>query len=345
MTGVAEAVAVAGETGAVIRVERAYFHPRLRREFDPGLHARSMDPRDGPPAYPAYDIAVLQLAQEGGELPPEVKLLGDADLAGIDGRAVALLGYSGEIEAGVPAPPLSGGRKLEFRAGILEASVSYGDKSPEFSVVAASDPPTMRRWLRSTANLGSGASGSPLYLEDGSVIGVASGRSGVRLAEAPHSFNESIRVDVLREILDFHGLGVDAADRDPGRRISADLRPDPRLPSLRRAVALERQAEMALDLGDYRAAGEHCNEALALAPDYGLALLRRSEVYLRYCENQWWSLTTEQRMQFLDLVARVTAFGPRIKSSIRSRNGKSTWPRWRFIDLTSRPTRRSAGRP
>jgi hypothetical protein len=50
-------------------VVRVWFHPGIVRKLDEGLFARSERPDDGEIAYRVPDVAVIQLSDDGPELP------------------------------------------------------------------------------------------------------------------------------------------------------------------------------------------------------------------------------------------------------------------------------------
>ena len=103
---------VLGETGSasavlegsslVRRVERVWYHPRLKRDFDFGLSATSFDARDGPISPDGPDLAIVQLAEGGEGLPDgcDAKLDEDSTLA--QGRAVGVIGYWGDESSAWP---------------------------------------------------------------------------------------------------------------------------------------------------------------------------------------------------------------------------------------------------
>ena len=75
------------------RVDKVWYHPGVRREFDYGLAARSFDPTDGPIAYPSPDLAVIRLAAESGDLPQGCGVRIQIDSFALDGCSVGVLGF------------------------------------------------------------------------------------------------------------------------------------------------------------------------------------------------------------------------------------------------------------
>src|SRR5687768_10678691 len=63
-------MAIVNGTATVFQVERAWYHPGIRRQVGgPRTVLKSSKPADGPVDPNCPDVAVLQLAAEGGELP------------------------------------------------------------------------------------------------------------------------------------------------------------------------------------------------------------------------------------------------------------------------------------
>jgi tetratricopeptide (TPR) repeat protein len=86
--------------------------------------------------------------------------------------------------------------------------------------------------------------------------------------------------------------------------LQANWGPDPRLDALRKAVQLVREADELRRSGKFRDAQKNCNDALALAPNYGAAMLQKSKVALYYLGTQWDRLTPEIRINCAEMAYR-----------------------------------------
>ena len=284
-------LAVPDGTVSSYRVTGVWYHPCVNRMFDVGLYAQSTDPTDGEVALPTYDLALLQLAEGGPVLPQECALLADEELLSLGHNPVGHLGFPSEKGADWP----TGSRKARatLATGVISRQVAYTSDGYRDD----SAGPGQQRWVRSTASLGRGASGGPLFLENGCVIALYSGASAT---PAGVPFEEFVRVDALRDVLRYHGL----QDRPSGTRTSDHQSIVARQPSgqelerLRRAVKLVREAERSRWGERYHEASDLCNEAIQLVPGYAWAYLRRAEVYIYFCEKYWRRLSQEERCQY-----------------------------------------------
>lgn len=183
-------VAVANGAWTTHRVERVWHHPEYRRVLDEGVSVRVGGRWIVVRAQLAPDVAVLQLAAVGPELPGEFRLGRPGELDGVLRRPVGLLGYSG------PDPMPGDPPRARFRSGkaslITEVDTIQGGTSPW-------------RLIDATYSSGSGDSGGPVFLADGLVVGIHTWtrtnptRPGV-------SSSTSVRVDALWRLLEHHRL-------------------------------------------------------------------------------------------------------------------------------------------
>ena len=276
-------------------VERVYYHPAVRREFDEGLVAPSMDPNDGEVANPGVDIAVLQLAQDLPELPAEVELASDQELRDLVSRPVATAGYPHSDNPNSEWPSPTFPLPPSFRAGRIAQQVAYIQEQSEDNYVDDSAGFGQRRWVRSTISLGAGCSGGPVFQENGHVLAVNVTGGSASIETGDEWISGHIRVDFLRELVDYHGLS-DRSGKPAGREaVRPDKAHERRLSNLREAVELVRTAKGELLDNQFRKAEARCNQALILVPDYANAYLQRSKVYLACCATQWDSLTESER--------------------------------------------------
>ena len=283
------------------RVQRVYYHPTVRRQFDEGLVARSMDPHDGKVALPGVDVAVLQLAEAGPELPAEFELGSDEELCELVSRPVASVGFpqSDNPDGKWPSPAF---RLLPaFRIGRVARLVAFIPEQIEDRIVDASAEIERRRWVLSSMPGGYGVSGAPVFLENGHVIALHSGgekNNNLDIQTTDLSVAEHVRVDWLRELLSYHRLGDQSGGPSSRGVERVNHEHERHLLNMREAVKLVRDAKAQLTAAQFREAGATCNRALALVPDYGNAYLQRSKVYLAFCATQWDVLPEAARRRF-----------------------------------------------
>jgi tetratricopeptide (TPR) repeat protein len=274
-------LAIPSGVAVTYRVERAWYHPNVARELDEGLIVRSDDPGDGKVHPSGPDVAVLRLAAEGPDLPAEFALAGDDELRDLAGRAVGRLGFPFDANPNWPGPSRPPAAKLA--AGTVTRLTDFA--------LNLDAPPERRQQVEYSARGLGGESGGPIFLPDGRVAAIAVGTYVAR-PRGSKSVHFGIRVDALRELLAYHKLG-DA----PAVPIPSDWGPDPHLNDYRKAVRLVRAARKETTRKEYKGAGERCNEAIRLAPRYGLAYLQRGQVYLDYLSARWKSLPDPERLR------------------------------------------------
>jgi Trypsin-like peptidase domain len=297
-------VASTGIASVRLRVERAYYHPRLRRQLDEGLCAYTMDPNDGRTANPTIDVAVLRVLDDGVELPDACVLATDDELRGLSNRPFGMLGYPESDGDDWHWPTKSKQVTASLLISTLDQPVAYrGERTEE----RAQDPSAVemdRRWVRSSEALGYGASGGPLFLPNGHVFAVLVGGGSEFVNNEWQEFHESNRTDAIREIMAHHRIGIQVAVEHARLLQSNAPIVDDRLPRLRQAVALSRRSDFLRVDGRYREAGTLCNEAIQLAPEYGRAFLRRANVYLSYCQSQWGQLRNDERQRYASMARK-----------------------------------------
>jgi hypothetical protein len=278
-----EMEAVVEGSDTAYRVQRVWYHPRLVRELDDGLSARSDNPSDGGVTYPCADVAILQVSNRGRELPDEYILADDPELRVLDAQPVAARGYSEGSRHAWPPGGLPS--RTSFVAGILGLRLicedDRGGPAPDYVYLAV--------------DFDGAASGSPIFLKNGHVVALVASE---RRCSATVQQVQGLRVDSLDELVAYHGLrGLLSRDGTPASP-RADWGPDPQLEQLRQAVRLVREAERLRVAGKYGEAGRRCNDALAIAPRYGGALIQRSKVYLYFLGNHWHELTHDERSRY-----------------------------------------------
>jgi tetratricopeptide (TPR) repeat protein len=270
---------------ATYSVDRAWYHPRVERKVPGSLPAPSEYPGDGPIASCRFDVAVIRLAPDGPELTAEWKIAGDDELADLVGRRVGCVYYAAK-------------QSEEFHYdGSQMVPLHFTPSTVVARTVAVDDPAiALDSQISIDALLGSGSSGSPIFLPNGRVIGVISAERSTRTTQ----MYLAAKVTALRELIAYHRLASLMPALDSPVSPESIVEQRLRIENLRRAVQLSRDAETLRRAGQYGEAADKCNEARRIVPDYGGVLLARSKVYLYYLATQWHSLTDENRRQFAE---------------------------------------------
>ena len=272
-------------TTSTYRVRRSWYHPGAKRLFDPGLIVDSLDPRDGPLADHSYDVALLQLDDEGPELPAEVRLAAGPFLDGPQVRQVGRFGFPGFLnprDRPVDPPPV--GR------------LALGWTRPPAAPAAEFDDP--QALGASLLDMGGapGESGSPIFRQDGAVVGVHN-------AAYKHDGGEgrAVRVECLRELIAYHGLEalVGGLPGPPPAQFPPPARLD--RPTLRRAIVLCYRAQALFEAGRFAASAGLFGESIELAPTYSLAYAGRGRARHRGIRERSWTATDEEKLRSLEL--------------------------------------------
>ena len=269
-----QAVAITNESTNVYKVERAWYHPGVRRFVErSSLSVRSTDPKVGP-VYPnCPDLAVVQLSNDGPDLPYEFKMATEDEIASLLGRPTAIIGYPGHDTAW----PKSGNKPVAtLHDGVVSRITDFhnGTKS-------------QRQKLQYTMATWGGFSGSPLFLPNGHVVGVhnmartvKSKQSGV-IRSIPHG----VRIDCLWELLVHHRLHekVPIKIDETKLKIKRWLEPDLRDKLAAHVKQLVYEADRLIILEEKYAEGvKKCSEAIKLVPDYAPAYFARAVGYRNY---------------------------------------------------------------
>src|SRR5690606_1985992 len=123
---------------------------------------RSSDPDEGGIDTFSPDLAVLQLSAEGPDLPEEFTPVGTDDLANLFAQPVAIMGYPGSDNEGLPE---NGTRAAAtFHSGVISRITDF-----QLGTGAA---PEDQLFVQYTMSTWGGFSGSPIFLPDGRVAAV-----------------------------------------------------------------------------------------------------------------------------------------------------------------------------
>ena len=267
--------AIVNGTATVYRVEHVWYHPGLRRIVG-GTVIKSTDPSEGEVFPDSPDLAILQLASDGPELPTELKMAGPEHFPSLLARPVAMFGYPGYDTSW---PQIGENAEATYHDGVISRFTNFQN--------SISAPLAERQFVQHTMGTWVGFSGSPIFLPSGEVICINNSAhiekddgSGVR-QYIPYG----IRIDCLWELIAHHGLDdkiplpVDKSQLS----IQRWLEEDPAALALRQAMALVSEASDLIYKQEKFSEGvAKCKEAAKLAPNYAEIYNVRCDGYLNY---------------------------------------------------------------
>jgi len=284
--------AISNKTSYRYKVDKTWYHPRIKRQLDICLYVNSTDINDGEVAPATFDVAILHLAPGGPELPAECELATDEELRRLDHELVASLGFP--LESDVKSLAASDKPMATRAIGGITESVKYTDNC----IIDSTAPREYRYWIRSTAYLGVGGSGGPLYLKNGHVIGMLYYEI---FKSAEHGrLIESIRKDAICDLMAFYSLGeyhLQSPNSQSIRSTTGQQMNNQQLRRVRQAVRLVHEADGYCQGRNYSLAFECCTRAIELIPDYAWAYLRRAYICLNHCGFTWKSLSLERKRE------------------------------------------------
>jgi tetratricopeptide (TPR) repeat protein len=264
-------LAVVNGTSQVHTVQRAWYHPGVRR-IVAGVPVRTDDPAKGTVSATSPDVAVLQLAEDGPDLPFEFAMATPEELADPLAQPVAMIGFPGVDTASWPA--LGDQALATYHDGVISrlSDFALGGHEP-------------LQFLQHTMSAWTGFSGSPIFLANGHVIGLHNSariaQDGDHVQRIPHG----IRVDCLWELLAFHKLTdlVPIPVEASSLHVERWLEPDPQLEKIAEAEALLDKAEwLTFTQEEYKEAVDRCIEAWRLMPGYARVYSIRASAYNGY---------------------------------------------------------------
>jgi hypothetical protein len=282
-------IAIPDGSKAVYRVSRIYYHPDLMRRLDEGLYVRSDRVSDGMVSMRGPDVALLELAPGGPELPEACVLASDDELRALGHSPVVDIGFPG---ANADAWP-PGIRRISarFQFGRIRSTSAFPPHDRDDVPFEAS-----RRVRYDGPDIGHGASGGPACITNGHVIAVHTHRLTSLAAD---SSSAGTRADCVRDMLARIAALGERPTAVPGRSVSplptapdspsaehpsppavVPLGPvDPRLSALREAVAQIKKAEEFQRNRQYPQAVQLCNIVIRQCPNYGQAYEARALAY------------------------------------------------------------------
>jgi hypothetical protein len=268
-------LAIRNGTAVVYEVDKAWYHPGVRRCKNRLFSVRSQNPADGDIDANSPDVAVLHLA-DGPELPEELPLATVEEEEECLGAPIGMLGYPGHDTEGWPR--LGEKAQATLREGIVCRLTDFVG-----GVSGASGE--MQKLQHSLASW-YGFSGSPLFLPNGHVIGLHNSAHGVTLEKEDRHVELAygVRVDCLWELLAYHHLdGQVAIALDKSKLLLARYdRPDPALEKYNQAAKLVGEADNLLFAKEYADGVDKCQAAIELCPGYSKAYLTRALIYTNY---------------------------------------------------------------
>ncbi len=268
-------LAIRNGTAVLYDVNKAWYHPGVRRYKNAAFSVRSQDPADGDVDPNSPDVAVLHLA-DGPDLPAEMPLATIDEEEECLGAPIGMLGYPGHDTDSWPK--LGERAQATLREGIVCRLTDFVG-----GVSGASGE--MQKLQHSLASW-HGFSGSPLFLPNGHVIGLHNSGRGVTVeGEDRHiELAYGVRIDCLWELLAYHHLDDQVAiGIDKSKLLLARYdRPDPALEKYQQAANLVSEVDHLLLEKKYADAVNKCQDAINICPGYSKAYLTRAVTYTIY---------------------------------------------------------------
>lgn len=285
-------LAVPSGTDQIYRVAKAWYHPGVRRYLKgaSSLSVRAPDPKEGDIDPQSPDLALLQLAPGGPDLPAEFTPATEQELKSLFAQPAAIIGFPGHDSSGLPR--LGENAASTFHDGVIS-------RVTDFNLRASSNPGELQ-FLQYTMSTWNGFSGSPVILPSGRVAAVHNmaryaSKEWENDAREVRSIPHGVRVDCVLEMLVHHKLEdqvpfpVDKSKLNVQRWIEPDARTEKARADYAKAEALVAEASNLLSQQKFLEIEEKCNEALKIVPDFGYAYLYRA-----YATSNFAATTTKQ---------------------------------------------------
>jgi S1-C subfamily serine protease len=274
--GAGEMLAYQNGTSNVFKVVKAYYHPGVMR-IASGVILRTANPSTGNVFPRSPDVAVLQLADDGHELPDELPLATREELYDTFAQPVGMLGYPGHDTGNLPGAGQTAG--ATFREGVISRVADFSNDTGSTLARQQFLQHSMANWY--------GFSGSPIFLPNGRVA--ALNNSGATYSSNGLSTNIAwgIRADCLWELLKANKL-LDKVELPPEAAlvdIDRFSQPDPQMERLQKVNQLLADARDDSRFSREQAAITKCNEAAQQLPDYAAIYGLRGSLYLDYASH------------------------------------------------------------
>lgn len=282
------------------RVVQCWYHPGVLRVKPLGggqvAFVHSMDPAAGDTFSQCPDLAVLQLSDEGPELPYEWQMATPEELQRLFARPAAILGFPGDD---TPSFPADGETAVAtFHSGTISRLTDFQG--------SINVPYEDRQWVQYTMATFPGFSGSPVFLPNGHVVAVhnsapeAKNPNTGQVVAKPHG----IRIDCLWELLVYHNLdslvSLPAARAEVEGRLHRWLQPHPEEQAVERAYNLLVDAARLIYLErDYQAGIDRASQALDVLPEYARPYFIRAHGHVMLWFFDRRQMTAQQRLRVL----------------------------------------------
>jgi hypothetical protein len=270
--GSGDLLAIQNGTSNVFKIEKAYYHPGVRRSVA-GVTLRTSDPSKGEVDPRCPDVAVLQLA-DGADLPDELTLATQAEIYDLFAQPVGMLGFPGHDT--VSWPGLGQKAEATFREGVVSRATDFLNN--------ADAPPEQLQFIQHSMANWFGFSGSPIFLPNGHVV--ALNNSGKTESKNGLSTNLAygVRIDCLWELLKANKLLEQVNVRSEAAAVDIERysQPDPSEELLKKVDILLDDAWKDYYKGDFASAAEKCNQSAHLLPNYARIYKTRVVIYQNY---------------------------------------------------------------
>ena len=277
------------------KIIKIFYHPNTKRILHNTFIVNSSNPEDGPIAFNRTpDVAVLELSQDGPSLESECTLATSDELDNLESKPIGHIGY-----------PANSFEVATIPAGLVSYKISVGSVLCSLDFLTENLTPkgrAQRVWL--SAYLGEGASGGPCFFTNGHIMSIFSYR-----VEVPGraKLSETIRVDCLRELLqyyDLHDINKIKLNNNIYNkiRILSEILTlnynKYKVLQLNRALHLVTIASNARRDNEFSKAVKLCNDALSIEINFEKALLERGKSYIYYCCHNWNALSKSARIRY-----------------------------------------------
>jgi tetratricopeptide (TPR) repeat protein len=236
----------------------------------------STNPADGPVAPASPDVAVVQLDDDGPDLPAELPLATAEELLELFGQPVGFLGFPGHDYRDWPS--IGSEAAATYHDGVVSRLTDF-----QLNGGAADED---KQCLQYTMASWGGYSGSPVFLPNGHVVAI---HNMARYHKGPlgevKAISHGVRIDCLWELIVHHQL-VDQVPIgvEPSQvRVARWLKEDEQADKYRQAISLVADAAYLINgQSKYSEGVDKCNEAVKLAPHFPELYAVRFTGYLNY---------------------------------------------------------------
>jgi tetratricopeptide (TPR) repeat protein len=284
-------------TTNVFTVVKTYYHPGVLR-FSQGVLLRTTSSSTGNVYSRSPDVAILQLAEDGPELPDELPLATRDELYDLFAQPVAMLGYP-SLDTNGELPALGQKATASFREGVI-------DRVSDFSNSAGGSPERQQYLQHSMAGW-YGFSGSPMFLPNGHVVALNNSGGTFTQSGLTTTLTWGIRADCLWELLKANHL-LDKVNLPP-EAAAVDIerfsKPDPELEKLQKVNKLLADARLDMQFSRHQAAIDKCKQAAEQLPEYAAIYGLRGDVYMDYASRNF--KLTDPKMQEYNQLALTDA--------------------------------------